>query len=62
MDPEMKQQMMAVMTEIATNCAKQENANPEELTNLMAKKVPTTKEGKCLLACFNEHVKMVRLV
>lgn len=42
------------MQEVGMKCAEQEKANGDDIGQLMARQNPTRKEGKCLIACFNQ--------
>ncbi|XP_017783246.1 PREDICTED: uncharacterized protein LOC108567345 [Nicrophorus vespilloides] len=53
-DEEFKAKVIKKVEEVGTACAAQENANGDDIAELMAKKAPTRKEGKCLVACFHE--------
>lgn len=45
--------------EVGEKCAKQENASQQDIDELMTRKNPSRKEGKCLIACFNEEFGVV---
>lgn len=59
MTPEQKQQFEK---HIFDECKPQESASDDEVKSLSARNVPTTKPGKCLLACVHEKLEMVCVI
>lgn len=39
---------------IATDCGKKEGATSDEMAQIFAKNMPTSKAGKCVFACLAE--------
>lgn len=44
---------------MAEECAKQEKASADETAEVIAKKMPSSKGGKCIYACIGETLKVV---
>ncbi|XP_065158497.1 general odorant-binding protein 19d-like [Atheta coriaria] len=52
---EFQEAVLKKVMEVGEKCAKQENASQQDIDELMTRKNPSRKEGKCLIACFNEE-------
>lgn len=50
------EQQKAMLRGIALECKVNEDASDEDLSRLVSKKPPETKEGKCLMACILEQM------
>lgn len=55
---EQKQMLMG----LAQECKASEDASDADLSKLVEKKAPDTKEGKCMFACIMEQMDVVSLV
>ncbi|KAF5285300.1 hypothetical protein FQA39_LY04399 [Lamprigera yunnana] len=55
-----KSKAMGAMSEITEKCVKRVDATEEDIAELMEKKPPTRKQGKCLMLCFSKEVGMIK--
>jgi hypothetical protein len=53
------EQQKALLRGIALECKVNEDASDEDLSRLVSKKPPETKEGKCLMACILEQMGVI---
>ncbi|KAJ3656264.1 hypothetical protein Zmor_015352 [Zophobas morio] len=53
-DKEFVQQIQQKMKAQAEECAKEVSATPNDVAELFAKKIPTSREGKCIIFCMHK--------
>ncbi|KAF2904932.1 hypothetical protein ILUMI_01243 [Ignelater luminosus] len=57
---EFQEKAMDKMAEIAEKCVPAVGANDEDIGELMERKMPSRREGKCLIACFSKELGMMK--
>lgn len=54
-----KEQRMETLKKMVNECATKESASADDTAEVLAKKVPSTKGGKCIYACLGETLGIV---
>ncbi|XP_031638586.1 general odorant-binding protein 19d-like [Contarinia nasturtii] len=55
-----KEEMVAAFKKIASDCAQNEGATDQDMDEIFARKVPSTREGKCVHACLGEMIGVMK--
>lgn len=55
-----KDERMETLKKMATDCAGKEGAAPNEVSEVLAKKMPSSKGGKCIYACIGETLSVMK--
>lgn len=54
-----KEERIAGFKKLANECATMEGATNDDLIEILARKVPSTRAGKCVHACLGETIGIV---
>lgn len=56
-----KEQRIDAFKKMANDCAITEGATNDDLAEIFARQIPTTKSGKCIAACLGETIGIVSI-
>ncbi|XP_060532266.1 general odorant-binding protein 28a-like [Cylas formicarius] len=59
LDQEIVEEILEEIQRVGVECIKETSAAQSDIAELMAKKMPSTHEGKCMLFCFSKHYNMM---
>lgn len=57
-----KEEQNAIAAQLAAGCKDTEGASDDDVAAMMAREHPTTKPGKCLIACIMETIGVVSTI